>query len=74
MLEKKEDRLRIYVDKFRDYRDSQTIFTIATDYDRGRFYHRGKTMELYYDKTSNVRQEEKRERLGRAKRSKAQTI
>ena len=29
ILEKKEDRLRVYIDKFRDYRDSQTVFTVA---------------------------------------------
>jgi KaiC/GvpD/RAD55 family RecA-like ATPase len=74
ILEKKEDRLRVYIDKFRDYRDSQTVFTVATDYDRGRFYHRGRTMELYYDRTNSVQTEEKKERLGKAKRSKAQTI
>lgn len=76
VLEKKEKRMRIYVDKLRDYRDSQMVFTIATDFDRGRAYHRGKTMELYYDKVSEGKVEEKKERIGRSskKESKGKVI
>lgn len=76
MLEKKEKRMRIYIDKLRDYRDSQIVFTIATDYDRGRIYHRGRTMDLYYNKVSEGRVEEKKERIGRSskKESKGKVI
>lgn len=75
VLEKKEKRMRIFVDKLRDYKDSQMVFTMASDFDRGRFYHRGRTMELYYDKVSTGKVEEKKERIGRsAKKDKTTTI
>lgn len=45
--EKENATARIYVDKLRDYKESQEVITIATNYDKRRFYHRGRTMEMY---------------------------
>jgi replicative DNA helicase len=45
--EKANATARIYVDKLRDYKESQEVITIATNYDKRRFYHRGRTMEMY---------------------------
>lgn len=45
--EKVNATARIYVDKLRDYKESQEVITIATNYDKRRFYHRGRTMEMY---------------------------
>lgn len=73
ILEKKEKRMRIYIDKLRDYRDAQLVFTIATDFDRGRAYHRGRTMELYYNKVQEAAPVEK-EKLTKSKRNRASTI
>lgn len=44
--EKANATARIYVDKLRDYKESQEVITIATNYDKRRFYHRGRTMEM----------------------------
>lgn len=61
--EKKEKKMRIFIDKLRDYKDSQMVFTIASDYDRGRFYDREKTMSLYYDLTSKIETPEKTQKI-----------
>lgn len=45
--ELKQSVLRVYVDKVRDYKGSQEIIPIATDYDRGRFCNKGRTRELF---------------------------
>lgn len=45
--EKANATARIYVDKLRDYKESQEVITIATNYDKRRFYHRGRTMKMY---------------------------
>lgn len=45
--EKANATARIYVDKLRDYKESQEVITIATNYDKRRFYHRGRTIEMY---------------------------
>lgn len=45
--EKANATARIYVDKLRDYKESQEVITIATNYDKRRLYHRGRTMEMY---------------------------
>lgn len=45
--EKANATARIYVDKLRDYKESQEVIAIATNYDKRRFYHRGRTMEMY---------------------------
>lgn len=45
--EKANATARIYVDKLRDYKESQEVITIATNYNKRRFYHRGRTMEMY---------------------------
>ena len=45
--EKANATARIYVDKLRDYKENQEVITIATNYDKRRFYHRGRTMEMY---------------------------
>lgn len=77
VLEKKEGRLRIFIDKLRDYKDSQMVFTIATDFSKGKFYHRGKTMKLYFDKTTTIAEaSEKGEKLakGRSGKNKATTV
>jgi replicative DNA helicase len=73
MQEKKEKRMRIFIDKFRDYKDSQSVFTIASDYDHGKFYDRSRTMELYYSLTSKVELPEKKEK-GTSRKVKAKTI
>lgn len=58
--EKGESTARIYIDKLRDYKESQEVVRIATNYDKRRFYHRGRTMELYNQITE--RKEEKKAR------------
>lgn len=59
MNEKNIERCRIYIDKLRDYKDTQQVFTIATDYDRGRFYSRSKTLALNGILTTPIKQEVK---------------
>ena len=48
--EQKNNLMRIYIDKFRNYKVSQPIFKIKTAYDHGRFYDRMKTLKMYEEK------------------------
>jgi len=59
--ERKLKRGRIYIDKLRYSDPKDMIFDIATDYGKGRFYDRGRTMKL--EKLSV----EKKKRSGRKK-------
>lgn len=45
--EKKNHLCRIYVDKLRDYRGDRETFSIATNYEQGRFYDKKRTLEMY---------------------------
>lgn len=77
VLEKKEKRMRIFIDKLRDYKDSQLIFTIATEYDKGKFYNRKKTIATYYDNDPTViSKDNEKEKLTRGKstRNKATSV
>ena len=53
MEEEKANSGRIYIDKFRNYKLKDRIFKIKTDYDKGNFYDRKKTLEMY-EKSSNL--------------------
>lgn len=44
--EKKRNLCRIYVDKLRDYKSEGEVIKICTNYDKGRFYDRAKSMLL----------------------------
>lgn len=66
--EKELNRCRVFIDKLRDYKDSQQIFTIATDYDRGRFYSKSKTLSLNIEPTTPVEVKTK-ERKSRTSKS-----
>lgn len=48
--EQKNNLMRIYIDKFRNYKVSQPVFKIKTAYDHGRFYDRMKTLKMYEEK------------------------
>jgi len=53
MEEEKANSGRIYIDKFRNYKLKDRIFKIKTDYDKGNFYDRKKSLEMY-EKSSNL--------------------
>jgi hypothetical protein len=53
MEEEKANSGRIYVDKFRNYKLKDRIFKIKTDYDKGNFYDRKKTLDMN-EKSSNL--------------------
>ena len=62
MEEKKTDVMRIYNDKIRDFKESQEVIPIATDYDHGRFYDRARTNQLFNDLPVKTRKNEKPEK------------
>lgn len=74
MQEKEEKRMRIYVDKFRDYKGSNVVIPIATDYDRGRFYDRERTMELYKNTSLKSALVQKEKIVSRKVGSKAKVV
>lgn len=71
--EKANATVRIYVDKLRDYKESQEVITIATNYDKRRFYHRGRTMEMY-NQVSERKEEKKQARRKKAQEDKMESI
>lgn len=71
--EKANATARIYVDKLRDYKESQEVITIATNYDKRRFYHRGRTMEMY-NQISERKEEKKRARKKKVEEDKMESI
>ena len=62
MEEKKTDTMRIYNDKVRDFKESQEVIPIATDYDHGRFYDRVRTNQLFNGLPTKTRKNEKPEK------------
>lgn len=71
--EKANATARIYVDKLRDYKESQEVITIATNYDKRRFYHRGRTMEMY-NQISERKEEKKQARREKVQADKMESI
>lgn len=71
--EKANATARIYVDKLRDYKESQEVITIATNYDKRRFYHRGRTMEMY-NQVSERKEEKKQARRKKVQADKMESI
>lgn len=71
--EKANATARIYVDKLRDYKESQEVITIATNYDKRRFYHRGRTMEMY-NQVSERKEEKKQARRKKTEADKMESI
>lgn len=71
--EKANATARIYADKLRDYKESQEVITIATNYDKRRFYHRGRTMEMY-NQVSERKEEKKQARRKKAQADKMESI
>lgn len=71
--EKENATARIYVDKLRDYKESQKVITIATNYDKRRFYHRGRTMEMY-NQVSERKEEKKQARRKKVQADKMESI
>lgn len=71
--EKANATARIYVDKLRDYKESQEVITIATNYDKRRFYHRGRTMEMY-NQISERKEIKKQARKKKAEAEKMESI
>lgn len=71
--EKENATARIYVDKLRDYKESQEVITIATNYDKRRFYHRGRTMEMY-NQISERKEVKKQARKKKADAEKMESI
>jgi replicative DNA helicase len=71
--EKANATARIYVDKLRDYKESQEVITIATNYDKRRFYHRGRTMEMY-NQVSERKEEKKQARKKKTEADKMESI
>lgn len=69
--EKRQELMRIYIDKLRDYKESHEIIPIATSYDRGRFYSRSRTLELFSNlpkKSKKSESKPEKEKLQKAKR------
>ena len=71
--EKANATARIYVDKLRDYKESQEVITIATNYDKRRFYHRGRTMGMY-NQVSERKEEKKQARRKKVQADKMESI
>lgn len=71
--EKANATARIYVDKLRDYKESQEVIAIATNYDKRRFYHRGRTMEMY-NQVSERKEEKKQARRKKVQADKMESI
>lgn len=71
--EKANATARIYVDKLRDYKESQEVITIATNYGKRRFYHRGRTMEMY-NQVSERKEEKKQARRKKVQADKMESI
>lgn len=71
--EKANATARIYVDKLRDYKESQEVITIATNYNKRRFYHRGRTMEMY-NQISERKEIKKQARKKKAEAEKMESI
>jgi replicative DNA helicase len=71
--EKANATARIYVDKLRDYKESQEVITIATNYDKRRFYHRGRTMEMY-NQISERKETKKQARKKKTEADKMESI
>lgn len=70
MEEKKTDVMRIYNDKIRDFKESQEVIPIATDYDHGRFYDRARTNQLFNGLPVKTRKNEKPEKERRLTKTK----
>lgn len=78
--ESKNKEMRIFVDKIRDYKGTQEVFKIVTDYDKARFCNMRETRELYGNQSSvrkSKKETESRLVKGRKinnKTSKAETV
>ena len=78
--ESKNKEMRIFVDKIRDYKGTQEVFKIVTDYDKARFCNMRETRELYGNQSSvrkSKKETESRLVKGRkinSKTSKAETV
>lgn len=71
--EKRQELMRIYIDKLRDYKESHEILPIATNYDKGRFYSRSRTIDLFNNipkKTKKSESKPEKEKLHKASRAK----
>lgn len=71
--EKRQELMRIYIDKLRDYKESHEILPIATNYDKGRFYSRSRTIDLFNNtpkKTKKSESKSEKEKLHKVSRAK----
>lgn len=69
--EEKKEKLRIFIDKLRDYKNPVPIVSIATAFDKGRFYHRGNTQKLYKNDESTLpTTQEKPEKITKGRKGK----
>jgi replicative DNA helicase len=68
--EKKQQTMRVYIDKLRDYKEAQITIPIATDYDRGRFYDKLRTLELFNDNNIEKPKQDEKEKPEKLKRFK----
>ena len=62
--------MRVYIDKLRDYKEAQITIPIATDYDRGRFYDKLRTLELFNDNNIEKPKQDEKEKPEKLKRFK----
>ena len=64
--------MRIYIDKLRDFKESQLTFPIATNYDKGRFYDKSRTIQLFSNEDernfNHKKSKDKVEKLKRGER------
>ena len=66
--ENKEKKMRIYVDKVRDYKGTQEIIPIITNYEKGRFYDKSETNRKFNNipyQSSKKKQEDEKGQLSR---------
>ena len=70
--EKNNCTMRIYIDKLRDFKESQLTFPIATNYDKGRFYDKSRTIQLFSNEDernfNHKKSKDKVEKLKRGER------
>jgi hypothetical protein len=69
--ERDNNRLRIYTDKLRDFKQVGKTYLIATNYDKGAFYNAKETVAMSgYLNPIEIQKEQKKEKLKKENRVK----
>lgn len=67
--ESKNGEMRVYIDKMRDYKGTQVVFKIVTDYEKARFCNMKETRDRFKDNSVSLRKsKEEKEKLARGRK------